>query len=507
MVLNNQVVINIPAGIYDFCLVNPTPNDKLWIATGDNGRKTDYEFESGKTYHFFVEFAAGNDMTTITVSDSYTGEVLDVVKSANQTIDENSRQGEGNFSSDSQSNYTPTRVLTGFNVYKNGTMIDQIADPDILTYVDNNVADGTHNYCIEAVYDEGVAQQVCRDVTVGEPVCEPATDVQAIADGSTVNVTWTAPASTKAGEIQFFDDFETGQIIKWTQIDADGDGHIWFASGAAGYNSVYSAQSRSWIGGDGALTPDNYLITPIIDNATKVQYWVCVQSSWYPSEHYAVMASSTGTNADDFTVVFEETMTAKEDAAAQESENREDNNKFGTWYERSIDLPEGTKYVAFRHYNCTDQLGLNLDNVAVFGGIPVPDYTYTITRNGTEIANGLTETSYTDNNVSDGSYEYCVEVVYPNCTSDAACAEPIVINSIDSEFAETFKVYPNPAKDIINVEGDVANIVMYNSVGQAVRTNLNDGQIDVSSLENGIYYLVIKGSDRTQRVEKVIIAK
>ncbi|WP_459995963.1 hypothetical protein, partial [Prevotella dentasini] len=27
----------------------------------------------------------------------------------------------------------------------------------------------------------------------------------------------------------------------------------------------------------------------------------------------------------------------------------------GQWYEYNVDLPAGTRYVAFRHYNCTDQ--------------------------------------------------------------------------------------------------------------------------------------------------------
>ncbi|WP_025002621.1 choice-of-anchor J domain-containing protein [Prevotella dentasini] len=39
----------------------------------------------------------------------------------------------------------------------------------------------------------------------------------------------------------------------------------------------------------------------------------------------------------------------------------------GQWYEYNVDLPAGTRYVAFRHYNCTDQFRLNIDDVTVFG--------------------------------------------------------------------------------------------------------------------------------------------
>lgn len=79
--------------------------------------------------------------------------------------------------------------------------------------------------------------------------------------------------------------------------------------------------------------------------------------------------------------------------------------------------------------------------------------------------------------------------------------------STDEILGHPIAVYPNPASDVIHVDGEIINIKMYNSLGQAVKIGVNNGQIDVTSLGNGIYYLVIKGSDRTQRVEKVIIAK
>ena len=80
-------------------------------------------------------------------------------------------------------------------------------------------------------------------------------------------------------------------------------------------------------------------------------------------------------------------------------------------------------------------------------------------------------------------------------------------SSINNEVANTFRVYPNPASDVIFVEGDVANITIYNSLGQIVKTIVNNGQIDVRSFDNGIYYLTLTSLDKSRRVEKIVIAK
>jgi len=73
MVNNSSVSITIPAGTYDWCIVNPTPGDRLWIASsGGNigGRYDDFTFEAGNTYTFHVYFGGSNDATDLTVTPS-----------------------------------------------------------------------------------------------------------------------------------------------------------------------------------------------------------------------------------------------------------------------------------------------------------------------------------------------------------------------------------------------------------------------------------------------------
>ncbi|PDP60223.1 hypothetical protein CLI83_10755, partial [Porphyromonas gingivalis] len=72
------------------------------------------------------------------------------------------------------------------------------------------------------------------------------------------------------------------------------------------------------------------------------------------------------------------------------------------WIERTVDLPAGTKYVAFRHYNCSDLNYILLDDIQfTMGGSPTPtDYTYTVYRDGTKIKEGLTETTFEEDGVA-----------------------------------------------------------------------------------------------------------
>ncbi len=69
IVMNNSITILVPAGIYDWCVTNPTPGDggAMWIA--GNGRADDYEFVDGGSYEFVVELAGTGDNVTINVFD------------------------------------------------------------------------------------------------------------------------------------------------------------------------------------------------------------------------------------------------------------------------------------------------------------------------------------------------------------------------------------------------------------------------------------------------------
>ena len=178
--------------------------------------------------------------------------------------------------------------------------------------------------------------------------------------------------------------FETGILSTgWITVDADGDGYNWedMSTGVNGHNSSYCAFSHSWISATGALTPDNWLISPAVNLTSNaiLTFWVCAQDASYAAEHYGVYISTTAsTTPDDFTLLYEETIDANGGAKTQ-----------GLWKEKTIDLSNYTGQtvrIAFRHFNSTDMFYLNLDDVEIIAQPTVP----TITANPTDINFGNT---------------------------------------------------------------------------------------------------------------------
>lgn len=165
------------------------------------------------------------------------------------------------------------------------------------------------------------------------------------------------------------DDFEDGALTNWTTVDADGDGDTWQNATPASY-SIGNAHSgtncaSSWSWNSVTMYPDNWMISPMVEGATNIQYYVATNTA-YP-DHYGVYASSTGTNTSDFTLVFEETAGSKGGNGVKSSMTQGSSREMSAWMEKNIDLPAGTKYVAFRHWNSDDMNYLFIDDVTIEG--------------------------------------------------------------------------------------------------------------------------------------------
>ena len=415
--------------------------------------------------------------------------------------------------------------LSGYNIYANGTLLAQIKDVSILEYVDSTYSLRDNplqvEYCVTAVYDESIeSSTVCGTLHY-------ATDAI------------------------LYENFENGPVPNgWLVIDADGDGFSWghylnAYDAFSGHNGGHCSLSASYVPGIGPVTPDNYLITPKVEGAKRVKYWVSTQDANWAAEHYAVMASTTGTAVGDFVILFEETMTAK---------------PTGAWYERTINLPEGTKYIAWRHYNCTDIYFLKLDDITVFGTPasepePVTDFVVSLIENnkgrlkwnypngyepdktddkdplqlaGYKIyANGSllvhiqdpTVLEYIDETYSSRDdqveVEYCVTAVYnDNIESQSVCDKlNYTITSLDNIQSDTsLKIYPNPASYVLRIEGlsrSKSTIELYNALGICVlreKTHSEKTEIDVSRLNDGVYLIKVTSGNKTT-TEKVEIKR
>lgn len=72
ILIDEEVTILIPAGIYDWCITNPTPDDRVWISgnSGDiPGRFDDFNFKSGAAYYFSIKLVGSNDGVFLEIDD------------------------------------------------------------------------------------------------------------------------------------------------------------------------------------------------------------------------------------------------------------------------------------------------------------------------------------------------------------------------------------------------------------------------------------------------------
>ena len=127
---------------------------------------------------------------------------------------------------------------------------------------------------------------------------------------------------------------------------------------SAGFMLSESYISATSSGGTayGAVTPDNYLVSPQFRLGGSFKFYAAARMSSYPAEKFSVLVSESGnTNANDFThTLLTVTLTSST----------------YSWNEYTVDLSDysGMGYVAIRHYDCNDQHLLYVDDITIVEG-------------------------------------------------------------------------------------------------------------------------------------------
>ena len=172
------------------------------------------------------------------------------------------------------------------------------------------------------------------------------------------------------------ENFEEGIPSSWTLVDADDDGEGWVIATPTEYGigEAHSGSNvaSSWSWNNTSYDPDNYMITPLVEGARSMTYFAATNTG-YP-DHYGVYVSTTNTELSSFTQVYEETwssLSAKGNGT-KSSIKQSGTREISEWMEITVDLPEGTKYVAFRHYDSYDNNYLFIDDVEISDVVYVP---------------------------------------------------------------------------------------------------------------------------------------
>ena len=282
-----------------------------------------------------------------------------------------------------------------------------------------------------------------KDASAPPVVLNPPRNLAGIAVGQNVHLTWDAPVSGN----QFFEGFEGGTLpTGWLAIDHDGDGYNWINTieqgfGFTAHTGDGAMASASYDNTAGALTPDNWLITPpiAISASSQLIYWHSAQDALWADEHYYVKISTTTPDLTSFTNTVFDGVTPAD------------------WEEVTIDLAAyagQTIYIAFQHCEVTDMFWMKLDDISVTGtatraavtekitppqvqgfGFKTAGLTpeqiaakqlafvspkatrallgYNVYRDGAIISPAVvTDLFYDDANVTPGTYEYTVTALY-----------------------------------------------------------------------------------------------
>jgi len=398
---------------------------------------------------------------------------------------------------------TPTDLI-GFLITEDGEYV-AFAGPDDREYTVEGEY-GEHVYCVRPIYpgtmilpDQNFGWSMgCPVCATNGDLCTPGAPIhgEALNETDQAKIWWgeqnPGPGGCEGDE--FTVDFESGMPAGWTTIDADGDGYNWNLASAtmgAGYGHNGSGDmifSQSYDNNYGALTPDNWLVTPAVtlcENST-FSFYACAQDNAWASEHFGVAVSEDGGNT--FTMVQEWTMTAKGERYDGPRGMRDQ----GNWYQYTVDLGsyagEGRK-VAIRHFNCTDWFYIDVDDIELSAGakgtraaiVSYNVYRSTDNANYAVIGNvpavpGQTYYEYIDTPAIAGTYYYQVTAVYAACESDPAQAANnpsndyvMVVVGGDNVDENIMAIFPNPTKGNVTILANgMRHITVVSMLGQVV---------------------------------------
>ncbi len=249
-------------------------------------------------------------------------------------------------------------------------------------------------------------------------------------------------ATQSKAQVVFSDDFNDGLIAPWTVIDADGDGRNWnvvqIQDNQVPPQPVGTPVLRSASWQTIALTPNNYVFSPAIDLTGFFPGSATAELSW------KVMAIDASWDAERYTAYVGTAPDVATMLASPTSHYEASLNGVNTLTERTLDISEWlgqTIYIAFRHHGVSDQFTMEIDDVAV------------------EVTPELGTANF---------------------------------------FASNFQVYPNPASDVLNINGrnnmNLSSVQLTDLNGRVVKTQNVAGvssQLNISDLNAGVYLLKV----------------
>lgn len=409
--------------------------------------------------------------------------------------------------------------LKGFayNVYRDNELIATTTD---FTYYDSNLENGTYNYCIETIYgdNECTSDKVCVDATINvTEQCNPVKNlvVENIDNTNVIQLTWDYPDgyidphqnnltwsgpydynSIGTGEASDFDvanRFEISDLInfvgwKLTKITFYPD------------EKLCDYSIRAWVGDN---AENLVLDQPVLEvnlqseNVINVETDVIIE----PNKEFWIGYRCNTTTGYPAGVDAGPAVTGKGDLIKFQG-NWVNLTSMGFSYNfviiGTIENEIGEKVNLklqddkIRHFNGTLSLNKNINhNKGTKGTRLLTGYKIYLEDEVIATLTDPAENTFTYNYeiAKDETVTFCVKAVYETCESESICKDVIINTGINDN--KNIKIYPNPSKDIVNINGVIVDrVYIYNNVGKLVDI-LKNNQIDVSNYSLGVYIIKI----------------
>ena len=246
--------------------------------------------------------------------------------------------------------------------YKSASFLGQAVDAASITDYDysslDNITEGTaRNFLPKTTFEFVKPEAVMPTDVEVDNITATTADVNVEGVQETYNIRYRTPAEINNIDEDFTEVADGGIPEGWTVVDADGDGYNWavWVLQLEDGSTQTTLSSNSYVNYVGALTPDNWAITPQVNLGSEISFDAWGQDPSYAAEHFQVYVSTTGTAVTDFQPISEEMVATGEQ----------------TTYTVSLGEYAGQKgYIAFRHFNVTDMYILNICNISMVGEEP-----------------------------------------------------------------------------------------------------------------------------------------
>ena len=116
-------------------------------------------------------------------------------------------------------------------------------------------------------------------------------------------------------------------------------------------------------------------------------------------------------------------------------------------------------------------------------------------------------THFTDTEFMKGfDVEYCVTAVYGEEESEPVCATVTITGVVEEYENDGVTILPNPTNGHVHIEGaGAAEVMVYNAIGQLVKTVQDTNEIELKGWPKGMYLLRIIDENGAIATKKVMV--